>query len=105
MPWSVYEAYGDPAVIETQWTSMPTWSSGSRARRAPTMVLVPSAQFGDWLDPDAPPNRPWEAKVDSELLANAFFVESARLAAAAAHLLGDDGTGRGSMPSPARSLT
>ena len=37
-------------------------------------------QFGDWLDPDAPSDRPWEAKADSTFLANAFFVHSARLA-------------------------
>ena len=36
-------------------------------------------QFGDWLDPDAPPDRPWVAKCDSELFANAFFAQSARL--------------------------
>ena len=54
------------------------------ARRGPDGLLVPSPQFGDWLDPDAPADRPWEAKADSELLANAFFAHSARLAAAAA---------------------
>ena len=54
------------------------------AARATTACLVPTPQFGDWLDPDAPPDRPWEAKADSDLLANAFFVHSARLAADAA---------------------
>jgi alpha-L-rhamnosidase len=47
-------------------------------------------QFGDWLDPDAPIDRPWEAKTDSTFLANAFLVHSARLTAAAARLLGDE---------------
>jgi alpha-L-rhamnosidase len=46
-------------------------------------------QFGDWLDPDAPAGRPWEAKADSTYLANAFLVASARLAADAAALAGD----------------
>ncbi len=59
-------------------------SSRSRRDAGADGLLVPSPQFGDWLDPDAPPNRPWEAKADSELLANAFFAQSARLAAAAA---------------------
>ena len=90
VPWSVYEAYGDSSVIEAQWASMRTWVESLAARRGDDGLLVPSAQFGDWLDPDAPPNRPWEAKVDSELLANAFFAESARLAGAAARLLGDE---------------
>ena len=48
-------------------------------------------QFGDWLDPDAPPDRPWEAKTDSDYLANAFFAQSSRLVAEAATLLGELG--------------
>ena len=47
-------------------------------------------QFGDWLDPDAPSERPWEAKTNSDFLANAFFAESARLVADAADLFGKD---------------
>ena len=90
VPWSVYEAYGDAGVIAAQWDSMRSWVESLVARRGEDGLLGPSAQFGDWLDPDAPPDRPWEAKVDSDLLANAFFAESARLTAAAARLLGDE---------------
>jgi alpha-L-rhamnosidase len=50
-------------------------------------LLEPGFQFGDWLDPDAPPSRPWEAKADSQFIANAFFAESARLAAEAAEVI------------------
>ena len=37
------------------------------ARQRPDGLLEPGMQFGDWLDPDAPPERPWLAKADSEL--------------------------------------
>ena len=93
VPWSVYEAYGDAGVIEAQWPSIRMWVDSLAARRGDDGLLVPSDQFGDWLDPDAPASRPWEAKVDSELLANAFFAHSARLAARAARLLGDEPSG------------
>ena len=89
VPWAVYEAYGDPGVIADQWVSMRSWVESLVARRGDDGLLGSSPQFGDWLDPDAPPDKPWEAKVDSDLLANAFFVESTRLTAAAARLLGD----------------
>jgi alpha-L-rhamnosidase len=56
-------------------------------------------QFGDWLDPDAPVERPWEAKADSEYLANAYLVLSARLAADAA-----DRCGEGAWAAEARAL-
>ena len=65
-------------------------SSRWSARRGEDGLLGRRDQFGDWLDPDAPPDKPWEAKVDSDFLANAFFVHSARLTATAARLLGDE---------------
>jgi alpha-L-rhamnosidase len=58
------------------------------ARQGPDGLLPESMQWGDWLDPDAPTERPWEAKADSRFLANAFFAHSARLLARAATLLG-----------------
>jgi alpha-L-rhamnosidase len=89
VPWSVYEAYGDPSVLEAQCDSMAKWLESLVARRGLDGLLPPSMQFGDWLDPDAPSDRPWKAKVDSTYIANAFMVHSARLTAAAARLLGD----------------
>ena len=58
-------------------------------RRGPDGLLVPSWQFGDWLDPDAPPDRPWMAKCDSDFIANAFFSWSARLLGDAAKVIGE----------------
>ena len=59
----------------------------SRRRRA----VPPSDdfQYGDWLDPDAPGDRPWEAKVSSDFVSNAFYAHSARLLARAERILGD----------------
>ncbi len=89
VPWSVYEAYGDPSVLADQRASMVAWLDSLVARRGPDGLLPPSMQFGDWLDPDAPSDRPWEAKADSDYIANAFLVHSARLTADAARRLGD----------------
>jgi alpha-L-rhamnosidase len=84
VPWAVYESYGDPQILSAQLASMTSWVASLRARRAADGLLRPSAQFGDWLDPDAPGERPWEAKTDPDYLANAFFAHSARLLARAA---------------------
>jgi alpha-L-rhamnosidase len=62
VPWAVYESYGDPAVLERQFASMRGWVDSLSRRRGPDGLLVPGTQFGDWLDPDAPVARPWEAK-------------------------------------------
>lgn len=88
VPWAVYESYGDPTVLERQFDSMARWVDSLVTRREPDGLLGPAMQFGDWLDPDAPMDRPWEAKADSVFLSNAFFSHSARLLADAATTLG-----------------
>ena len=88
VPWAVYESYGDVGVLEHQFASMRSWVDSLAERRGPDGLLVPGEQFGDWLDPDAPAGRPWQAKASSDYLANAFFAHSATLVADAAELLG-----------------
>ncbi len=88
VPWAVYESYGDLEILRRQFDSMRRWVESLERRREAGGLLPPSMQFGDWLDPDAPPERPWEAKADSTFLANAFFAHSARLAAEAAEASG-----------------
>lgn len=90
VPWAVYESCGDPAVLAAQLASMRRWA-GSLERRTGADGLLADVgwQFGDWLDPDAPANRPWEAKADAAFLANAFASWSARLTGRAAAVVGD----------------
>ena len=38
-------------------------------------------QFGDWLDPDAPPDQPWKAKADRGVVATACLYRSATMVA------------------------
>lgn len=89
VPWSVYEAYGSTEVLEQQLDSMRRWIAHLR-RRAGEGVVLPTEpfQYGDWLDPDAPGARPWEAKVSSDFVANAFYVHSTRLLARTERLVG-----------------
>jgi alpha-L-rhamnosidase len=77
-------------VLERQLGSMRRWVEHLR-RRAGDDVVLPTErfQYGDWLDPDAPGDRPWEAKVSSDYVANAFYVHSTRLLARAERLVGD----------------
>jgi alpha-L-rhamnosidase len=45
-------------------------------------------QLGDWLDPDAPEDKPFLAKVSSRFVASAYISHSARLVARAEELVG-----------------
>ena len=90
VPIAVYESYGSTEVLARQRSSMRRWVEHLR-RRAGDGVVLPGGdfQFGDWLDPDAPGERPWEAKVSSDFVSNAFYSWSARLLARAERILGD----------------
>jgi len=89
VPWAVYVAGGSDEVLRQQLRSMRRWVEHLR-RRAGDDVLLPTEpfQYGDWLDPDAPGERPWQAKVSSDFVANAFYVQSARILARVEGLVG-----------------
>lgn len=87
-PWATYEATGSTATLEQQLDSMLRWVATLKHKRHDDGLLGGEFQFGDWLDPDAPPNQPWLAKIDGDFMANAFFSHSARLTAATAEVLG-----------------
>jgi alpha-L-rhamnosidase len=92
VPWAVYEAFGDAEVLRTQMPSMRRWVDSLDRRRGADGLLEPSWQFGDWLDPNAPPDRPWQTESPPEFIANAYAARSARLVADAAAVLGDPST-------------
>jgi alpha-L-rhamnosidase len=90
VPLAVYRSSGSDEVLVQQLDSMRRWV-GHLQRRAGDGVVLPHEpfQYGDWLDPDAPGDQPWKAKVDSDFVANAFYVHSTRLLARAERLVGD----------------
>ena len=47
-----------------------------------------SFQFGDWLDPAAPPDKPYQARADRHLVATAYFARSTDVLAQSAAVLG-----------------
>lgn len=89
-PLAVYDSYGSDEVLVQQLRSMRRWVEHLRGR-AGTEVVLPRDpfQYSDWLDPDAPGDRPWLAKVDEDFVTNAFYVHSTRLLARAERLVGD----------------
>jgi alpha-L-rhamnosidase len=87
-PWALYEAYGDASVLERQFASMCAWVDWCASRRGDSGLWTGGFQFGDWLDPGAPPDRPDLATTDSDFIANAYLSFSARTLAKAANVLG-----------------
>ena len=91
VPWVMYQRRGDRGILESQWPSMAAWISHFELRLGPDDVVEGSMELGDWLDPAAPPEDPGAGRTDKYLVASAYLVRSARLAAEAARVLGSDG--------------
>jgi alpha-L-rhamnosidase len=88
VPWSVYERFGDQAILRQQLQSMRAWVEHNRNDH--DGLLIPERmQLGDWLDPDAPEGQPWAAKVSGRFMANAYMAHSVDLLARAEAVLGN----------------
>ena len=88
VPWTLYQAYGDTAVLEEQFDSMAAHLRRVRDHLSPEDLWDTVFQFGDWLDPDAPPEDPAAAKADKGVVATICAYRSATIVADAAELLG-----------------
>ena len=87
VPWILYERFGDIGILSDQFESMCAWVDYVAAISGEGRLWDKGFQFGDWLDPTAPPDKPGQARADKAIVASAYFVHSADLAALAASVL------------------
>ncbi|WP_426563210.1 family 78 glycoside hydrolase catalytic domain [Angustibacter sp. McL0619] len=88
VPWALWQAYGQLADLEDQYDSMTAHVRRVESLLSPNGLWDTGFQFGDWLDPQAPPDEPFKAKADNGVVATACFYRSASLVARTAELLG-----------------
>ena len=106
VPWELYRAYGDTAVLEEQWASMTAWvdyvSRAAAGGRHPSRVARSAApapherylwdtgfHFGEWKVPgeEITDEAAWQAG-DKGHVATAYFYRSASLLSSIAAVLG-----------------
>ena len=87
VPWALWQAYGDRQVLADQFASMAAHVRRVETLLSPTGLWDQGFQFGDWLDPTAPPENPILAKADNGVVATACLYRSATLVAQASALL------------------
>jgi alpha-L-rhamnosidase len=83
----VYERTGDRDVLARQLPSMCRWVDKIAELAGSTRLWSGGFQFGDWLDPTAPPDQPGKAKADPDVIATAYLFRSAETVARAARVL------------------
>jgi alpha-L-rhamnosidase len=88
VPWTLYQRTGDLDVLRRQFDSMRAWVDRITALAGPDRLWRGGFQYGDWLDPTAPPDDPYRAKSDPDVVATAHFARSSWILAESASLLG-----------------
>ena len=88
VPWVLYQRFGDAGILAAQFESMCAWVDQVAALAGDQYLWDKGFQFGDWLDPTAPPDSPAQARTDKAIVASAYFAYSAGLVAEAAAVLG-----------------
>ncbi|KAF3274723.1 hypothetical protein TWF970_007706 [Orbilia oligospora] len=58
LPWYLYQTYGDSSLLRELYSSMVDYHTKGIPKDSRTGLWAPTFQFGDWLDPTAPPERP-----------------------------------------------
>jgi alpha-L-rhamnosidase len=88
VPWALWQAYGNMQVLSDQFDSMVAHVHRVESLLSPTGLWDTGFQFGDWLDPTAPPDEPAQAKADKGVVATACLYRDARIITDTAELLG-----------------
>ena len=88
VPWVLYERFGDVELLGRQYDSMRAWVDQVAELTGDDHLWDQGFQFGDWLDPAAPPDDPAAARTDRALVATAYHAHTTRLLAKAAGVLG-----------------
>ncbi len=89
VPWTMYLAYGDSALLARQFPSMRAWVEFEARQAAPSGVWRPGWQFGDWLAYHSTDAGYPGATTGTDLIATAYLAHSADLVSRAARVLGN----------------
>ncbi|OLF05610.1 alpha-L-rhamnosidase [Actinophytocola xinjiangensis] len=89
VPRVLHQRTGDLGLLRRQLPGMCAWVDHAAALAGEDRVWSGGFQFGDWLDPSAPPDDPFAALTDPDLVATAYLARSAGALAEVAGLLGE----------------
>ncbi|MFN8531099.1 MAG: alpha-L-rhamnosidase C-terminal domain-containing protein [Anaerolineae bacterium] len=87
VPSVLYERSGDRDILAAQFESMRAWVDYIASAAGESRLWDKGFQFGDWLDPTAPPDKPGQARTHKAIVATAYFARSTDLVARAAEIL------------------
>lgn len=90
VPWTLYQAYGDEQILIDAYPSMSDFTAQVEGLLNADGLWNSGFQFGDWLDPDAPPENPSGGKTEPHLVAAAYFCRVTEVMSRTADILGNE---------------
>ena len=90
VPWACWQAYGDREALAEAYPAMSAHVRRVEGKLSADGLWDTGFQFGDWLDPDAPPEHAADAKADKGVVSTAALHRSSVIVAAVARVLGND---------------
>ncbi|KAF4976528.1 hypothetical protein FZEAL_6820 [Fusarium zealandicum] len=72
-PWNIYKAFGDRGLLNDHLPQAQGWIDTGISRNGDGLWNRSSFQFGDWLDPVAPPDKPGDATTHTMLVSDAYL--------------------------------
>jgi alpha-L-rhamnosidase len=88
IPWTLYVAYGDTRILQTQYESMKAWVAYMQGRAGDDLIWDGDFHFGDWLAYATDRSDYPGATTDKDLIATAYFAHSTALLQRVAVILG-----------------
>ncbi len=88
VPEALWNAYGDLGRLADHYPGIVAHLESVEPHLSENGLWESGQQLGDWLDPDASPDEPDNAKADKAVVATASFYRSVAFAAEAARLIG-----------------
>ncbi|CAK7227670.1 hypothetical protein SEUCBS140593_006654 [Sporothrix eucalyptigena] len=88
-PWDLYTSSGDLELLRKQYPSMKAWVDRGIPRGTNGLWDPNAWQFGDWLDPAAPPNDAAAGRTDVTLVADCYLIRVLDTISTISALLGE----------------
>lgn len=89
-PWTNYLFFADTDALEEQYVGAKLWIDEGIPRNSEGLWERGTFQYGDWLDPLAPPDEPGQATTSNDYVADAYLVYITGLLANMAKVLSKD---------------
>lgn len=88
-PWDLYNFTGDKEILRRSFECMCAWLDKGVPRGKNGLYDHAKPQFGDWLDPRAPPQYPAHGQTDVFLSCDAFLLYTTQVVARISTILGE----------------